>query len=69
MNHNFPCNKVKITHPIELCLVSLVSNLYAHILLIGVVVCLQSHKIGCADKTCYRRPGHNFGITQSLPIG
>ena len=23
-------------------------------------MCLQSHRIGCADKTCFRRPGHNL---------
>ena len=23
-------------------------------------MCLQSHKIRCADKTCFCRPGHKY---------
>ena len=45
----------------HLCLVSLVSNLCAYTLLTGWIMCLQSQKIWCTDKTCFANPVTNIG--------
>ena len=59
--HTFTCgyaNKLKFASFIILCVVSHITKFYTSSIHTGWDIYPITHRIKCADKTCFCRPGH-----------